>query len=65
MQIVVTAQVLRKAPAAKGVAPIFIEPKSEGIALGGSVTLSDKQKQDVRDDLATGTNMSDIAKAGG
>lgn len=36
--------------------------KSEGKALGRPSTLSDKQKQDVRDDLATGMSVSAIAR---
>ncbi|MGO4562127.1 recombinase family protein [Rhizobiales bacterium 3FA27D7] len=36
--------------------------KSEGKALGRPATLSDKQKQDVRDDLARGTSVSALAR---
>lgn len=36
--------------------------KSEGKALRRPSTLSDKQKQDVRDDLATGMSVSAIAR---
>ncbi|WEX91428.1 recombinase family protein (plasmid) [Sinorhizobium garamanticum] len=36
--------------------------KSEGKALGRPSTLSDKQKQDVRNDLATGMSVSAIAR---
>ena len=36
--------------------------KSEGKALGRPSTLNDKQKQDVRGDLATGMSVSAVAR---
>lgn len=36
--------------------------KSEGMALGRPSTLSDRQKQDVRDDLAMGMSVSAVTR---